>query len=49
MSVRTSVRSSHQAMFTDGYTPWPDIEPEYPLIVCCTTDTEVPIGMDIRI
>jgi predicted metal-dependent peptidase len=36
-------------LFTDGYTPWPDIEPEYPLIVCCTTDAPVPVGMDIRI
>lgn len=36
-------------LFTDGYTPWPDVEPDYPLIVCCTTDAIVPIGMDIRI
>jgi predicted metal-dependent peptidase len=35
-------------LFTDGYTPWPDVEPDYPLIVCCTTDVNVPIGMDIR-
>lgn len=36
-------------LFTDGYTPWPDVEPDYPLIVCCTTDTTVPVGLDIRI
>lgn len=36
-------------LFTDGYTPWPEVEPDYPLIVCCTTDTQVPIGLDIRI
>lgn len=36
-------------LFTDGYTPWPDVEPDYPLIVCCTTGTDVPVGMDIRI
>jgi predicted metal-dependent peptidase len=36
-------------LFTDGYTPWPEVEPDYPLIVCCTTDTTVPVGMDIRI
>lgn len=36
-------------LFTDGYTPWPDVEPDYPLIVCCTTDTTVPVGMDVRI
>lgn len=36
-------------LFTDGYTPWPDREPEYPLIVCCTTDAPVPIGQVVRI
>ena len=36
-------------LFTDGYTPWPSVEPDYPLIVCCTTDAPVPVGMDIRI
>lgn len=36
-------------LFTDCYTPWPDVEPDYPLIVCCTTDAPVPIGLDIRI
>jgi predicted metal-dependent peptidase len=36
-------------LFTDGYTPWPDVEPDYPLIVCCTTDAQVPVGLDIRI
>lgn len=35
-------------MLTDGYTPWPDQEPPYPLIVCCTTDADVPIGRVIR-
>lgn len=36
-------------LFTDGYTPWPDVEPDYPLIVCCTTDAPVPVGLDVRI
>lgn len=36
-------------LFTDGYTPWPDVEPDYPLIVCCTTNTPVPVGLDVRI
>lgn len=36
-------------LFTDGYTPWPDVEPDYPLIVCCTTDAPIPIGLDVRI
>lgn len=36
-------------LITDGYTPWPDREPPYPLIVVCTTDAEVPIGHVIRI
>ena len=36
-------------LFTDGYTPWPDVEPDYPLIVCCTTNEDVPVGLDVRI
>lgn len=35
-------------LMTDGYTPWPDVDTPYPLIVCCTTDTDVPIGRTIR-
>ena len=27
---------------TDGYTPWPDVAPPYPLIVLCTTDIACP-------
>jgi predicted metal-dependent peptidase len=34
---------------TDGYTPWPDVEPEYPLIVCCSTNVDVPIGQVVRL
>jgi predicted metal-dependent peptidase len=36
-------------LFTDGYTPWPDVEPDYPLIVCCTTDADCPVGLVVRI
>lgn len=36
-------------LITDGHTPWPAAEPNYPLIVCCTTDVEIPIGMVVRI
>lgn len=36
-------------LFTDGYTPWPDTDPDYPLIVCCTTDAPVPVGHVVRI
>ena len=36
-------------LVTDGETPWPNVEPEYPLIVCCTTNAKVPIGQVIRI
>lgn len=36
-------------LMTDGYTPWPEVEPDYPLIVVCTTDVEVPIGSVVRI
>lgn len=36
-------------MVTDGRTPWPQAEPGYPLIVCCTTEVDVPIGQVVRI
>ena len=36
-------------LITDGYTPWPDSEPPYPLIVCCTTDEVPPVGQLVRI
>lgn len=36
-------------LLTDGYTPWPDCEPDYPLIVCCTTDAPVPVGRVVRV
>lgn len=36
-------------MLTDGHTPWPVDEPEYPLVVCCTTDVPVPVGMVVRL
>lgn len=35
-------------LITDGYTPWPDGEPDYPLIVCCTTGVDVPVGQVVR-
>lgn len=36
-------------LITDGYTPWPEVDPAYPLIVCCTTDVKVPIGQVVRV
>lgn len=36
-------------LLTDGYTPWPKSEPPFPLIVCCNTETNVPVGAVIRI
>lgn len=36
-------------LVTDGYTPWPQVEPPYPLIVCCTTPAKVPVGQVVRI
>lgn len=36
-------------LFTDGYTPWPTTEPDYPLIVCCTTNKACPVGDVVRI
>lgn len=35
-------------LITDGYTPWPETDPSYPLIVCCTTKVDVPIGQVVR-
>lgn len=36
-------------MVTDGYTPWPDSEPPFPLIVLCNTKVESPVGTTIHI
>lgn len=36
-------------LITDGETPWPTHDPQYPLIVCCTTKTNVPVGQVIRV
>lgn len=36
-------------LITDGYTPWPDSEPPFPLIVVCTTDAPVPVGQVVRV
>ncbi len=36
-------------LFTDGHTPWPKVEPPYPLIVVCTTGVDVPIGQVVRV
>jgi predicted metal-dependent peptidase len=36
-------------LVTDGCTPWPQHEPPYPLIVCCTEAIDIPIGEVIRI
>ena len=31
-------------LLTDGYTPWPSDAQEYPVVVLCTTDVNVPYG-----
>jgi len=36
-------------LFTDCYTPWPDVAPKYPLIVCSTTNEVAPIGKTIHV
>ena len=36
-------------LVTDGYTPWPDSEPPFPLIVLCNTSMESPVGTTIHI
>lgn len=36
-------------LFTDGETPWPSVEPPYPLIVCCSTDVVPPVGRLVRV
>ena len=35
-------------LITDGYTPWPDVEPDYPLITCSTTNANIPVGLVVR-
>ena len=34
-------------VLTDGYTPWPDDPQDYPVIVVCTTDTDVDYGDEV--
>lgn len=34
-------------VFTDGYTDWPTKAPDYPVVVVCTTDTEVNFGDEV--
>jgi len=36
-------------LMTDGYTPWPDVEPPFPLIVISTTQVAAPVGVTINI
>lgn len=36
-------------LITDGYTPWPEVEPPYPLIVVCTTSAACPVGEVVRV
>ena len=36
-------------LITDGYTPWPRIETDYPLLVLCTTEVVPPIGTTIYV
>lgn len=35
-------------LMTDGFTPWPTTPLPYPLIVCCTTNVDVPCGQTVR-
>lgn len=35
-------------LITDGYTPWPDDEPPFPLIVVCSTNVPCPVGEVVR-
>lgn len=34
-------------VLTDGYTPWPDVPMDYPVLVVCTTDTDVDYGDEV--
>lgn len=36
-------------LITDGHTPWPAVEPDFPLIVVCTTNQKVPVGEVVRV
>ena len=53
--MRTALEHARQydpqvvILITDGHTPWPTCEPDYPLIVCCTTMVDVPVGLVVRV
>jgi len=36
-------------LITDGYTPWPDTPPEFPVITVCTSSAPVPFGEVVRV
>ncbi len=36
-------------VLTDGYTPFPDVEPGFPTLWAMTTDIEAPVGRTVRI
>lgn len=36
-------------LITDGYTPWPEVEPPYPLVVVVTTSAACPVGQVVRV
>jgi predicted metal-dependent peptidase len=36
-------------LISDGYTPWPETPPEFPVVTVCTTDAQVPFGEVIRV
>jgi len=36
-------------LITDGYTPWPDTPPEFPVVTVCTTDAKIPFGEVVRV
>lgn len=36
-------------LLTDGYTPWPEVEPSFALISCITTEAACPVGQVVRI
>lgn len=36
-------------LITDGFTPWPETPPEFPVVTVCTSDAPVPFGEVIRV
>lgn len=36
-------------LITDGYTPWPDTPPDFPVVTVCTSSAPIPFGEVVRV